>query len=181
MNCSNSRAREQARGSGEGLAGWDGRPLNAHVLVLGAWQQIQGVPTRTGEKCGIGVAGKTIQGSVEEKAQQQAAFVSKGKTPPVSHKFLGEKQTYRLSAFSCKGSSLLPPFPLHLSLAPFPLRKCVVYHFPVLNWTLCKRWKFATTASSACRWFTFDVTPLAPSPPPLFLLKFVLKTLGHLQ
>lgn len=108
------------------MAGWDGRPFNAHVLVLGAWQQIQGVPRKG--LSGIGVAGKTIQGSVEEKAQQQAAFGAKGKLHPFHINFGVKSKLTDYPHLVVKVLLHPPPF------SPLPLCENVLYII-FLYWT----------------------------------------------
>lgn len=160
--------------AGQGLAGWDGRPLNAHVLVLGAWQQIQGVPRKGWS--GIGVAGKTIQGSIEEKAQQQAP----GKLHPFHINFGAKSKLTDYPHLVVK--VLLHPSSSPLSL--LPLFQNVLYII-FLYWT-----GLSAKDESLVRrhpqlvddlHLMWRPPHLLPPPAPPSLLEIVLKTLAHLQ
>lgn len=173
MNCSNSRG----CGSGARLGRMGRTPIECACFSFGRLA----ADTRVTDR-GLGVGRgnwKTIYRGKRRRKSTTTSAVSKGKTPPVSHKFWGEKQTYRLSAFSCKGFPLSPAN----FLPPPPRSKNVLYIIFLYHRTgLCERWKFAcgTTSFSACRWFTFDVPhPLKPYrlPSP----KFSSKLLVHLQ
>lgn len=115
MNCSNSRG----CGRGERLGRMGRTPIECACFSFGRLA----ADTRVTDR-GLGVGRgnwKTIYRGKRRRKSTTTSAVSKGKTPPVSHKFWGEKQTYRLSAFSCKGS------PLPCQLPPVPKMCCISF------------------------------------------------------
>jgi len=142
--------------------GWEKRlhPLNAHVLVAGCvfhlLAKIDGGKTRGGWRKSA-QREKLYRVRAPKKKHNNNIYGENSTQFPIN---LGKRQTYRLSAFSCKG---------------FP-RKCVVFHF----W-LRQRWKFVRLSSFSpvddlhliyFRWTHFSHALFSPLP---------LKVFAHLQ